>query len=176
MLKHFMDFVDQYQGPPLGIVALGAGGSLSRLTTVPGVSRVLDHITNSWSKRSARDMLWELDTQADTFKFVSSEVVEAIIHLESRDDDDVLPVAITGALTTNRWRKGDNHAYVAIGDEFYHIRLPKLTEEEYKLKGPLSIAMIREWEDMIVTMFVLKTLMTTLDWECPDNVHVEKLP
>lgn len=177
MLKLFMDFVDNYVGPPLAIIVLGGGASLSRLATVPGSSRVLDGLALSWSKESSLELLWNIPTSGENFKFVSKEVVQCL-KTEITDGIsplDCQPVAISAALTTNRYRKGDNHAYVAFSDSVWHLHLPKFDENQYKEKGSMSLVAVREWEDMIITMFVLKHLYPDLDWNMPDNVVVKRV-
>lgn len=177
MLKLFMNFVDNYVGPPLVIVALGGGASLCKLATVPGASRILDRVGLSWSKESSLELLWNISTESETFKFVSPEVVKCIKSeiLDGLNPLDCQPVAITAALTTNRYRKGDNHAYIAFSSSVWHLHLPKFDEVQYKEKGPMSLVAVREWEDMIITMFVLKHLYPDLDWNMPDNVVVKRV-
>jgi hypothetical protein len=80
-------------------------------------------------------------------------------------------IAITASLTTTRYRRGDNQAYIAFFNqdtaesEIWHVKLPKLSEEEHAEMlnagkgGPFEGHKLfeqRAMEDGIVTAAVLR--------------------
>jgi nicotinamide mononucleotide (NMN) deamidase PncC len=134
------DFVDQYKGPKLKIVAAGAGISLAELLTVPGASRIVSDIylpydTEELKKVIAHNAAWYAYLfNKDTFTAVSMSVADTLA--EYGCTQNTLGVGITGALITDRYRKGDNHAYIAFkqfGKEIKsgHRQLYKFNESEH---------------------------------------------
>lgn len=158
------EFIQNWNGPKIRIVTAGCGASLSNLLIVPGASRVIDKIYNLYSEESVLEHL-RCDSLPKGTSYVSEWVSkrlcleEAPYHLI----DDIISVSVTGALTTNRYRKGNNEAYVTIGNlkrnaKTFHCQLSKLTEQEYNSFTPDLILQRRKLEDLQVSNFVLEKL------------------
>lgn len=172
LLKLFQQFIDEYTGPRLAIRVAGGPVSLNRLGTIPGSSRILEEIQVLYSKASVCNYLIFKPEQ-----LVCREVAEDLADPDSwypmELDTALTCIGATSAFTTNRFRQGENRSFVCINETTWQINLPKFSEDEYRTKGPMSIAAVREWEDMLVTMFILKQLLPALDWTLPEMVTTE---
>lgn len=163
-------FIQGYDGYPIRVVAAGAGISLSQICTYPGASKVIDGVLIPYSNQSMENMIGKVE------KVVSKETIEKFFELY--DDTSVLQVCITGALTTNRYRKGDNHAYIGLisptRKDIYYVTLEKAPEELYNNFTPGQLIKLRQYEDNLISYITL-ILATTpgLDFvqylknECP---------
>lgn len=134
--KYLVRLVAKYDHPKkiVGIVC-GGGVSFSRVAMVPGSSKMLDAIWMPYSEDETITWLERRDIEPKNFisKAVSGwaakELYDALVHINK---DNSLKVAITAALTTNRHRKGDNQAFIAIDDgSIYHLKFDKLEESVY---------------------------------------------
>lgn len=146
-------------GAMLRIILAGAGINLARIATIPGASAVLDGIIIPYSEVALTDFLQEyLD------KSVSIEAIQKMLDA-GIDNSNSCTVTITGALTTNRYRKGMNHAYIGISQSgikrYWHILLEKLSEEEYNKQSSMQIAARREQEDIIISNATVGLLLGT---------------
>lgn len=173
MLHSLKDLVLHYQGPKLSMMVAGAGVTLAQLQTIPGSSRILHGILLPYSE----DMLLKILSgdrkdsyeKSDKFKAVSAEVAE-MMALRARlltKDRSAVGIGITGALTTNRYRKGENGGYIAVcynkGGEVKtfstKFSLPKLDEAVYNQLDIDEISGIRESEDQQVAELVCNALL-----------------
>lgn len=130
--------VKSYTGPKLRLLFTGVGSYASGLIGIPGSSALIDSITIPYSKESVSDVLRRLHPQAEDVienaQSVSQEMVVALHFCNSRELRGTIPVTVTGAITTNRYRRGENHAFIALGQasvEVHHLLLDKLTEQEH---------------------------------------------
>lgn len=169
MLKLFMEFIEQYNGPKLFIRCAGGPASFAKLMTVPGSTKVLGFMEFFSDSRELDGYLISKQTSYVNLE-VAEELADEDSYYQSRDK---VAIGCTCAFTTNRYRQGENEAYVVINGKAWHLMFPKLSEEEHGMRGPLSIAQIREWEDMCTTMFILKTVLPSLDYLLPEMVLVE---
>lgn len=148
-------------GATLRFLITGAGMNLARIATIPGASAVLDGVVIPYSERALSDILQGQPHKSS----VSFETVQSMIDVTSYDNANICAVCITGALTTNRYRKGMNHAYIGIAQNgikrYWHILLDKLSEEEYAKQSPTTIASQREQEDVIISNVTVGLLLGT---------------
>lgn len=155
-----IDLVKFYKEDPIVIITSGAGIGLSNVLRIPGSSNVIHECTNLYSVTS-------LSRTSLIYKFVSVEQVKELHYLIFKqgiyNDPNDRCLSIVGALTTNRWRKGPNHAYIMYGTindyRIYHVELPKLSEEEYNKLSPDDIIQLRQKEDDQVCYAALWILM-----------------
>jgi nicotinamide mononucleotide (NMN) deamidase PncC len=166
--------VDKYNGPKISIMAAGAGMSLAQLQMIPGSSKLLHGMLFPYSE----DMLLQVlggDKRnymvgPKGFKAVSPEVAEmmAIRARMLTRDREAVGIGITGALTTSRYRRGDNGAYIAICGRINgevktlvgYLEVPKSEESVYNSMTPEQIRNLRKTEDEFVASAVLDFLIT----------------
>lgn len=130
-------FVKTYKGPKLRLLLTGVGSYASGIIGIPGASAVIDSITIPYSKESVSLLLERFHPcpgEADDWGSVSAEMVVGLHLCNSRDLGGAIPLTVTGAITTNRYRRGENRAFIAFGQEsveVYHLQLDKLAQEEH---------------------------------------------
>lgn len=146
--KFLTRFVSAYaDSRKLLAVICGGGISLSRIAMVPGSSKVLDAIWMPYSEEETVSWLEQRSVTSEYFSnhavsgWAAKELWDALAYMHASPNK----VAITSALTTNRVRRGENQACIAVENEFgscevFHLKLDKLPEEVYS--DP-----IRPWAD-----------------------------
>ena len=178
MYKNYEDFVSKFFGKnetKVKFICAGVGYNLAKIMSVPGASKVLDSMRFLYSEDSLNDYIGE--------SVEKSVCLDTAIKLTNfKPDIGKISVGITGAITTNRYRKGSNEAFISIRDNKnnlsnYHILLPKLDEESYKLRSvnPVNIQVLREWEDNVISMTALQLLEPNIPWMFPDNAKLTEL-
>jgi len=131
--------VKNYAGPKLRLLLTGVGSFASGIIGIPGSSAVIDSISIPYSRESVETLLKRHHPLAlhvlEKASSVSQEMVVALHLCNCVDAQSVRPITITGAITTTRYRRGENHAFIAFGGqedvEVYHLQLDKLKEEEH---------------------------------------------
>lgn len=163
-LEDIQKYIQSYNDVSVSFTVTGAAASLALIGCISGGSKMLfDHI-----------MPYDPDA-AETFNMpdyklhpaVDSAVAIGFVHaakIRNNDRQDIKYVGITGALTTNRWRKGEDHAYVYIDDHkctrVYHLKFSKLTEEEWNtLNDKGLIPNYRLWQDLMISDWVLQMIV-----------------
>lgn len=144
---------ESLNGSKLRIITTGCGQQLSNLLCWPGASSIIDSIYIPYSSDALNDYL----LQDVPEKSVSLETVKAIINRNRHKG--IACLAISGAITTNRYRKGEHHAYVGIlnGDEelYFYIQLSKLSEQEFQMLTENDILADRMDEDIFISKCAL---------------------
>lgn len=153
-LSTVQDFVRDYKGPKLSIVVVGGGNFLADILKFPGASAIVEAVYQPYSEPAVRAFCG-----VDEFPAVSAERVKRLEYCTPYGEGKV--VAITAALTTTRYRKGDNHAWYMIAGmkEPEHIVLEKLSEEKYNALSYEDILTYRLSEDAQITKIVLDKVM-----------------
>lgn len=160
--------IAEYKGPKISIVACGAGTNLTQLLSIPGASRIMHGVFAPYSKESIQGLLdsyWEGYKIEKFFAPETSQLfADLALDIVPHDGEEVIGIGICGALTTNRWRKGDNGAFISLassneGPECNHMELPKLSEAEYGLKSSENLANLRLAEDLEVCSWVVQSLI-----------------
>lgn len=131
--------VRDYKGPKLRILMTGVGSYATGIIGIPGSSEIIDSITIPYSRESVSRLLTHTHPQfhdiLESASDVSQEMVVALHMCNSEYLGDCVPLTVTGAVTTNRYRRGDNQAYIATGHpssmEVYHLMLDKMEESEH---------------------------------------------
>ena len=165
---HLHSFVSEYQGPKLRMLFTGVGSYATGLLGVPGASKVLDSIQVPYSHEACSLLFKRHYPQglevSETHGSVSKEMAVALHACNSADLGDLIPITVTAAITTSRYRRGDNQAFIAVGKpdnlEVWHLRLDKLTEEEHQ---PEAVLTKRYFQDRLVSevAICLATSLTT---------------
>ena len=166
--KLMSQFIEEYMGPKISIVALGCGVNLSQLLSIPGASDVVHSIIFPYSTSSVDGLIenYLLGSKIEKYfsELTSKVLTDLAIDLIPIAGGDVIGIGLSGALTTNRYRKGENGVYAGISDgietiDTQYLELPKLSEEEYKLKSPQEISEIRLSEDLQITKWIIESLI-----------------
>jgi hypothetical protein len=133
--KFLTRLVAAYQGKKIIGVIAGGGVSLARIAMVPGSSKILGAMWMPYDEDET--VTWmearEVDPKAFSNQAVcgkaAGELFMALAHVYA---DNAALVAVTGALTTNRYRRGENAAYISIDPETaYKLTFDKLAEDVY---------------------------------------------
>lgn len=103
----------------MAVVVVTGGGSqaLADLFVVPGASRTVLEALVPYSDRSMREFLGhepEQAVSAETAAALARKAYERALALRPDDDVPVLGIACTAALVTDRPRKGEHRAHVAV--------------------------------------------------------------
>jgi nicotinamide mononucleotide (NMN) deamidase PncC len=131
--------VANYKGPKISAVITGCGAWLTSLISAPGASRVVDEIQVLYSEEA---MFRFLKANLDPDTYIQAEMAPAVSPERARfmiralgnatAGRDVQRVAVTGAITSARYRRGSNRAWIAVGkDGLWQLQLDKLEEHEH---------------------------------------------
>ena len=158
--------VNEYSGPKLAIIVAGGGSGIARLCVIPGVSKVLYSMVCPYDTAATIKLIEQNGGVCRYFKHkaVSPEASWELARCwEVRGGKEVVVIGITGAITTSRYRRGNNEAFISIGrgeiNAQYHIKLGKLPESIYEdhiipwREG--VIFRTREKEDELIAMTAL---------------------
>lgn len=157
-------FLESYKGPKLSLLFTGCGAHAAELLLVPGASKVLYDLQIPYSHEAVEVLTGPLAVPS-----VSKERVLAL-HARYRPED-VLRVTVTAAITSARYRQGENHAYIAIdsantGSRVWHLTLRKVEEKYHKSSGQHSVAaMARNIDDYMICEIALTLVLgQEFDW------------
>jgi hypothetical protein len=164
--KFLTRLVAAYKGKKIIGVVAGGGVSLARIAMVPGSSKILGAMwmpygedeTITWME--AREVNPVAFSEHAVCGAAAGELFSALAHVYG---DNNAIVAVTGSLTTNRYRKGDNQAFIAVTTEdIYRLTFDKLPEEVYsdpvKPWADQKIFYKRQEEDEQIAEVALKLL------------------
>jgi len=178
--KFLVRFVASYKKPKKIISVIAGGGvSMARLGVIPGSSKALGALWMPYDEDETH--VWmeqrEVEPQAFAKKTVcQGAAIELYSALTNVYADNNELVAITSALTTNRHRKGDVHAYIAVNHCVYHLKFDKLPEQVYddpiKPWVDQTIFLKRQAEDEKVAEVALK-LLTGFEEESLTNLYAD---
>lgn len=146
MLREYLkSFVKDYNGPQVSVVAAGAGLSLLDVAKIPGSSKVLHSFEAPYATEATAEFIasnYTVEAAHNfTLKCVSPTAAWDMFYAlemqnKKRGHYELCNVGITGAVTTTRYRRGDNHAFIAFRKnhliEVWHLMLTKLPEEFHK--------------------------------------------
>lgn len=169
----FDDFVQRYRGPKLAFVVTGGGIGIHQLAQTLGASKVLHAIHVPYSYEESARFIAEAWGSSQKGRELGAEyeqkaVSEKGARLLCQSGSIIWPecrvIACTAATTTNRYRRGDNQAYIAVSEpatisddiKQYHLPLSKISEEDFKMMGLGYASWKRRSEDSEITRFLLK--------------------
>lgn len=173
-LKRLELFVQTYEGPKLAIVATGGAAHLADLAAIPGASAILHGIQIPYSEecrdRLFRHVSWVKPWSpcAGVGPEAAAQLLQCARGMVFAPAGPVLAVVVTAALTTTRYRKGKNHAYIlwqegeGLVNKAY-LELPKLSEEVHATFSRIPGALLarRQQEDWDLTHRVLELVKCT---------------
>lgn len=161
-------FRNEYQGPKIAFFIAGGGFSTLDFRKYPGSSRLYHTAIEPYNVDTA-NFLNKFNGQdiqdPENFSFVNPEgTARALEGLVSYCNTlHLLYVVVNSACTTDRYRRGDNRAYIATNrGEMFIFEMNKLSQEEYQVmssKGSHFIDQIRHNEDVRIGQVVLAIIM-----------------
>lgn len=163
--KYLQRLVAGYQqSRKIAIVVAGGGASMSHLALVPGSSKVLDAMHVLYSEPSTVAFIRSAGysiAAPDEYKMVSPYIANALFLAGAHHYRNSGIISVTSALTTNRYRRGDNHAIIRTSNSVCHeLKFDKLPESVYT--DPVipwrdqQIALKRQKEDELISEVALK--------------------
>lgn len=170
--------VENGREKPLALIVTGAAMEVFRLPQTPGSTKILTAIFVPYCWEQSVDFIAKHLPLEEALSFkdraVSANSAKLLCQAGLKEWPNCKIVAVTGATTTTRYRRGENHAYVSCGTnsvskewvdgeeqdvdhmvlETYHVKLPKLSEEEHNMCNG-DVAWVRADEDRAVANFAL---------------------
>ena len=149
----------QYEGKPVSFTLTGAGVSLANLLCIPGSSKMVYEMIIPYDPKASMHFTELPDNNINPC--VSAAVAEGFFqNAYKRNGDNCTYVAVTGALTTNRYRRGEDHAFIYIGSDIYHFQYNKLTQEQWvELNEQGLILEYRLMQDYALSEWIIKMLV-----------------
>lgn len=191
MTKDFQSFltrfVDAYGGNKLFFVMAGGGGSAALLSVIPGSSKVLHEVRVLYSEESSLEYYKESNDSwgsTENPKFVSEQMMDGLYQTAANVyENKYVVVAATSALTSSRYRRGDNKAYIRVFGSGWELKFDKLPEHVYEDTctpwRDQKIANKRQAEDELLVSVAIKLATNferdTLD-ELVSNGSLKRLP
>lgn len=172
----FDDFVHRYQGPKLAFVVTGGGIGIHQLAQTLGASRILHAIHVPYSYEESQSFIYrayvspkgkELGSEYKQ-KAVSARGADLLCMAGARNWPNCKVISCTASTTTNRWRRGENEAFLSLVNptehytsfenkvKRYHKKVSKLDEEDYNRLGLDYAQQKRREEDREITRYILK--------------------
>lgn len=149
-MDNFDSFLERFKknftGKKLSVVAAGGGVSILDMIKLPGASQILHSFQAPYATEESVRIIKKYVSTAQSEEFqkkcVSSVAVHSLFLAEQGkyidtpiDYDDLRILSITAALTTHRYRRGDNHAYIHNDNGCWHLKLTKLPEYMHDFQG-----------------------------------------
>lgn len=151
--------------PKISAICVGGGASLALLQTIPGSSKFVSGIYLPYDTATvASEMESELGTDASVRymeKAVQHRVALDLAEMARRRSPDGVGVGVTAALQTNRYRRGDNQAYIAFTESdykmasVYHLMFPRLDEKAFEFAMAAGLAALRRNQDEVISQLIL---------------------
>lgn len=165
----FLNFAKWYNGKKLSIVTTGAGVSLAQLVSVPGASSFFHSFYMPYETQESIDFIKTYCSDEASRNFAEkavSPMAAENLYFASRSKKgsnvSIFDVAITAAITSSRWRRGDNKAFIYFQgveeNECWHLKLPKLTEDEHRNMFFDGLFEQRSKEDFIIASTVIRLI------------------
>jgi len=161
-------FRTEYQGPKIAFFIAGGGFSALDFRRFPGTNRLYHTAIEPYNRDTANFLTKYAGSDIpdpEKFSFVNPEGTHDALRALSNycGEPDLLYVVINSACTTDRWRRGDNRAYITTsrGDMFI-FQMNKLEQQEYDIlsaKGQRYIDDIRFQEDRRIAQVALAIIM-----------------
>lgn len=170
----FHYFREKYEGKKLSFYLAGGAVSIVDFLKVPGAGRFIYSIHIPYDEKANKNFIEEITYprlwSEPSVSYSTVRMYDDVLR-ELNNNSEVLRVVVSCALTTNRYRKGDNRAIISFNGELWKLMLNKLSEKEHlnlveKAKNAdknnpeyYSIDTIRYREDEKVSQIVLAIIM-----------------
>jgi nicotinamide mononucleotide (NMN) deamidase PncC len=170
--------IEEYNGKKLVFIVTGGAMEVFRLPQTPGASKVLQAMFVPYGEKELEKFVascYGLEGGEKVKKAVSPETANMLCKTGLQKWKSSKVVAVTAATTTSRWRRGTNHAFVAVGEisdgiglktiRVHHLELPKLSKEEYEKLSAQEVLELRIHEDKEIANFALKLAFGDIEEE-----------
>lgn len=190
-------FRKNYTGPKIAFLISGGGYSCLKFRQFPGASSIIEQAIEPYSGLSFANFLNDaiaattacsLDGEPQPYydensSFCNQEILDpAIRSMENYvDSEETLIVVVTAALTTNRYRLGENRAFIGFSDgRRFKLSLPKINEPSHAFmlsNAPSLLDEHRFREDSLVGQVVLALIMNDPNMmpNLPEGASLENL-
>jgi len=165
--------VETYRGPKLSLLFTGCGARAAEIVSVPGASEVLYDLHIPYAREAVEALIGANDSSA-----VSAAMVRRL-H-DRKVPKGALRVTVTAAITSTRYRRGNNHAYIMVDHPLqpteprvWHMKLEKMEERLHRSKR--TVAVMRQYEDALicdVALLLATDQSTPLEALLADNPEV----
>lgn len=162
-------FRSEYSGPKIAFFVAGGGFSALDFRRFPGGSSKYHTAVEPYSEDTASFLNRFANagiSDPSNFRFVNADgTAQALQALQSycNDDHNLLYVVINSACTSDRFRRGDNRAYIHTSrGDMYLFRMSKLEQDGYEALANKSmnyIDQIRFEEDRRIGQVALAIIM-----------------
>lgn len=177
MTKPFQEFLLRFvaataNGRRLSTVTTGGGISLCQLGAIPGASGLL---VSTYTPYSTDESVYFIKTnypmarrKGEGFRekavsATSAEELYQALWTKNKAAGHTLidNIAVTASLTTTRWRKGDNQAFITIENpktletETWHLRFSKFNQSDHERLSELDVFLVRTVQDEAVATTAL---------------------
>lgn len=134
---------------PIYFLVAGVGYNFANWFDIPGISKIVHGLNILYAEKQVRDYIGELKCCSQA----AAERLAAAAESESRNY-----VAITGAITSNRYRRGPNEFFYYMSLEGQkingHVTLPKLDELVHNTSTPIAIQQRRQHDSHSVQSYI----------------------
>jgi hypothetical protein len=147
------EFKKNYTGNKIAVVAAGGGVSVLDMVKLPGASQILHSFYAPYATEESVAFIkkhvnpvaaLEFENKCVSAKSVNHLFAAEVNRLESNGLGNIKVVSITAALTTHRYRRGLNHAYISTEKRNYYVKLPKLPDYMHDFRGDIAEFKLRE--------------------------------
>lgn len=169
MSENFFEYLTNFvktehpYSPRLSAYCIGGGASLAHLMCVPGSSKLVSGIYLPYDNNVVATELDETIGSEASIRYmekaVQAKVALDLAEMARRKNPDGVGIGVTAALTTNRYRKGDTHAFIAFTESdwkiatVHHVSFKKMEENYHSNEN--VVARQRLWEDEILSRLVI---------------------
>lgn len=130
-------FKELYKGPPISLWITGGGFSFLDMLKTPGCSKFLDSVVIPYSEGSIRAKMDEVGLWNGHKSSCSQEAIEDYVYYLWRNSPRYSSycrcMAVSAALTTYRYRKGENRAFISMIDSNVYFKKENLVTYELTL-------------------------------------------
>lgn len=161
-------FRSDYQGPKIAFFIAGGGFSVLDFRRYPGSSNLYHTAIEPYNRDTANFLTKFAGANIvdpEKFSFVNAEGSSDALRALANycDDPNLLYVVINSACTTDRWRRGENRAYITTSrGDMYVFEMNKLEQDAYDIlaaNGSRYIDDIRYQEDRRIAQVAIAIIM-----------------
>jgi len=182
--KKFLEqWAETYPSRPISLVLTGGGLSFLEIGKLPGASTVLAsaHVPYHMLDGIAYTNFAIAEGQDHPlvngdFGFCSAEATELYskaLEIRSKGIPGTVQVSVNASLTTTRWRRGLNEAWIWIRNHPLHelsvlrfrYNIAKYSEEEYKNMSEEQVSWARQIEDIGIACMIMSCLTSDSNYK-----------
>lgn len=170
MIQWAKKFHELYQGPPISLWITGGGFGFLDVLKIPGASRFISDVIIPYSEKDILARLHD-HRMIDPLGFGSASEDAVRVYAEYLEHATTVGngvcLAVSAALSTNRWRRGTNRAFFCTrtiaGTTVYRLDMMKPQKIIYQNASTSVISTIRAEEDDKVSKAMMAILTGNMD-------------